>query len=53
MSTTISGIPRVKANRTHRAKPLEATFKRIDTKKKKSKEDPSEPDNIDNAWRSR
>lgn len=52
MSTTASGIPRVKAKRKHQAKPLEATAKRTDERKKsKGKSFPDDSDEILNAWR--
>lgn len=49
MGTTLSGIPRVKVSRTHKAKPPEPTSKRPDPKKKKV--DIDDPDDPLNAWR--
>lgn len=53
MTTTLAGVPRVKATRTPRAKPLEAKSKREpDTKKKALKVDAeSFDDYITNGWR--
>lgn len=52
MSTTITGVPRVKPVRTPTAKPLEPTGKRPDTRKKvKDKAEIDDPDDLINAWR--
>lgn len=54
MSSTITGIPRVKMKREHKARPIEPTAKRPDVKKKSRKrQDEDEFDDLDNAWRTR
>lgn len=50
MSTTASGVPRVGLARPLRAKPLEATAKRMDPKKKSKAKDDGQDDIIE-GWR--
>lgn len=51
MGTTLSGIPRVKAQRTHKAKPSEPTSKRPGLSKKVKNVDIDDPNDPLNAWR--
>lgn len=52
MSTTASGIPRVKQARVHKARPIEVVGKRPDPKKKvKEKEELDNQDDTINGWR--
>lgn len=51
MSTTIAGVPRVKLERRHKARPIQEIGKRADSRKKKNKDETDNLDEIDQAWR--
>lgn len=53
MTTTLAGVPRVKAQRRLRAKPDEPTSKRMEPIKKKRALEPDLVDDLTISWRKR